>query len=206
MLAVLLFILLMLLSYFIGCFSTGRIVAKTYKNLNIYKVGNGYPDTMNIYQNVSKTLGILVGMIDFLKIYLFMHILNFLLTDPYLASQFPVLHDISSQNHILVIGFCMILGHSLPVTHKFIGGRGLLTFIGYFAYFAFWPMVIVSILGLILVFGFKQIRFAQYMIVLLPPFVNFFFPGGKPFVAKMFIAALLILIINIILSKRLGEI
>lgn len=200
------FILLLVFSYFIGCFSTGRIVAKAYKSLDIYKIGNGYPDTMNIYMNVSKPLGILVGAIDLLKIFIFMHILAFVLRDPFIISQFSYLEHISSQNHLLVIGFAMILGHILPVTHNFKGGRGLFSFIGYISYFAIWPMLIVSIIGLIIVYAFKQIRFAQYMIVLLPPFVNFFFPGGKQFVAKMFIASLLVVIINLILSKRLGEI
>lgn len=200
------FILLCIFSYFIGCFSTGKLLAKGYKSLNIYKVGNGFPDTQNIYEHVSKPLGIMVGALDFLKMYLFMQLINFILSDPYLSSQFPHFQHLSTQNHLFIIGFAMILGHSLPITHKFIGGRGLFTFIGYIAFFAFWPMLIVSILGLILVFVFKQIRFAQYMIVLLPPFVNFFFPGGKQFIAKMFVASLLLIIINYILSKRLGEI
>ena len=94
----------------------------------------------------------------------------------------------------------------MPITHHFKGGRGLFTYMGLVTFIAPWPMIIVIFLAMIVVFFFKQIRFAQYMIVLLPPFINFFFPGGKEFLGKMFIAAFLMGIINYFVSKKLGEI
>jgi len=100
----------------------------------------------------------------------------------------------------------MILGHCLPVTHWFKGGRGIFTYIGFLLFFAPWPTIIVCIMAAILVAFFNQIRFSQYMIVLLPPFINFFFPGGKQFMAKMFLAAILMGIMNFFVSKKLGEI
>jgi glycerol-3-phosphate acyltransferase PlsY len=47
-----------------GGFSTARILAKSVRSLNIYKVGTGLADTENIFQNVSRPMGILVGLID----------------------------------------------------------------------------------------------------------------------------------------------
>jgi hypothetical protein len=44
------------------------------------------------------------------------------------------------------------------------------------------------------------------MVVLLPPFINFFFESDPEVLAKMFIAAILMGIINFIVSKKLGEI
>jgi len=57
-------LLLILLSYLLGCFSTARLVAKWAKSLNIYRVGTGHADSENIYENVSHPLGLMVGAID----------------------------------------------------------------------------------------------------------------------------------------------
>jgi len=114
--------------------------------------------------------------------------------------------NLGTQNYLLVLGFMMVVGHCLPVTHKFHGGRGLFTYIGFVTFFAPWPMIIIAFLAVIIVCFFKQIRFAQYMIVLLPPFVEFFFTKSLPEVGKLFIAAALMAIINIIVSKKKGEI
>lgn len=192
------FIGLLLVSYFLGCFSTSRLIAKYFKSLNIYKVGTGHPDTQNIYYNVDKTLGIFAGLVDFGKMVLYLAVINLILR--------YLFQDIATQNHLLILGFVMIIGHCLPITHHFKGGRGIFTYIGFIFFFAPWPMVIVALLGLLIIIFFKQIRFAQYCIVLLPPFVNFFFTDSIEFVAKLFIAALLMGIINFVVSKKMGEI
>ena len=57
-------ILIILLSYLLGCYSTARVVAKSAKSLNIYRVGTGHPDSENIYSHVSRPLGLMVGAMD----------------------------------------------------------------------------------------------------------------------------------------------
>ena len=189
---------LILVSYALGCLSTARFIAKNFKSLNIYKVGTGHPDTENIYSNIDKFLGVLAGITDFGKMYVYLFFMKIMLEYFY-----PCL---STQNHLLILGFVMVIGHCLPITNRFKGGRGIFTYIGFVTFFAPIPMIIVAVLASILITVFKQIRFAQYMVVLLPPFINFFLPGGKEFLGKMFIAALLMAIINVFVSKRLGEI
>ena len=76
-----------IISYLIGGFSTCIILAKSFKSLNLYKVGTGHPDTENLYQNVSKSLGLLAGAIDFLKVYLYLMLLNVLF-----RNFFPGIH------------------------------------------------------------------------------------------------------------------
>lgn len=204
--ATMIFILLILAAYLLGCFSTAKVIARTFRSLNIYKVGTGHPDTQNIYDNVSKTLGIFSGMVDVGKSFFFLVLVNWLLTNSFLIQKFPLISDISTQNHLLIIGFSMVIGHCFPITHKFKGGRGLFTYIGFITFFAPWPVFIITFLAIFIVIFFKQVRFSQYMIVLLPPFVNFFFEENSIFLAKMFIAAILMGIINIFVSKKLGEI
>ncbi len=204
MLSIIAFIILVMLSYCLGCLSMAKIITKSYRSINIYKIGTGHPDTLNIYNNIDKSLGIFAGIIDFAKVFFYLILLKYLLALP--AVQTWLGADIGTQNHLLVLGFMMVVGHCLPITHHFRGGRGLFTYIGFVTFFAPWPMIIIAFLALLIVAFFQQIRFAQYMIVLLPPFLTFFFTRELSFVGKMFIAAILMGVINYIVSKKLGEI
>jgi len=206
MISTIIFVFLLVISYILGCFSTAKVLAKTYRSMNVYKIGTGHPDTLNIYNNIDKFLGIITGILDIGKIFFFLAFIKIILFSDYTMSIHPALRNIATQNHLLIIGFVMIVGHCLPVTHKFKGGRGIFSYIGFLLFFAPWPTIIVCILAIFVVKLFNQIRFSQYMIVLLPPFINFFFPGGKEFLGKMFIAAILMGIMNIFVSKKLGEI
>lgn len=199
MIDILIFVGLLIISYLLGSLSMARFVAKTFRHLNIYKIGTGRPDTENIYCNVSKPLGIFVGLVDFLKLYLYLTGLKYLAT---YFSQFTLLNN---QIYLFIIGFTMIIGHIFPIFHKFKGGRGIFSYIGFMAFFTFYPtMIVISLVFLIIVF-FKQMRFSQYMIVTFIPLVTFFFPGGKEFVGKIFLVAMLMGIFNIISSKQKGE-
>jgi glycerol-3-phosphate acyltransferase PlsY len=206
MISTVVMIFLVLLSYTLGCFSTAKILAKYYKNINIYKIGTGHPDTLNIFNNVDKALGIFTGILDIGKIFFYLAFLKVILFSAEVTSALPALTELNSQNHLLVIGFSMIVGHCLPITHNFKGGRGIFIYLGFILFFAPWSTLIVGSLALILVVFFNQIRFSQYMIVMLTPFINFFFAGGRDFLAKMFLAAILMGIMNYFVSKRLGEI
>ncbi|KQC03895.1 MAG: hypothetical protein APR54_02220 [Candidatus Cloacimonas sp. SDB] len=206
MLTIILFSLLVLISYILGCFSTAKLLAKSYRNMNIYKIGTGHPDTLNIFNNVDKFLGVITGVVDIGKVFFYLAFLKVILFSDNFIKLLPELSEISSQNHLLIIGFAMIIGHCFPITHKFKGGRGIFTYIGFLLFFAPWSTMIVCFLAAILVIFFNQIRFSQYMIVMLTPFINFFFSGGKEFLAKMFIAALLMGVMNYLVSKKLGEI
>ena len=204
-------ILIILASYAIGCFSTARVVAKSAKSLNIYRVGTGHADSENIYCNVSRPLGLLVGAIDAGKIYLWLLFIRWLLTHAFpVYADMPQVVEFSHRNWMLVYGFMMIVGHTLPVTHKFKGGRGIFTYSGFVAYFALYPMAAVAALASFLLFRFHQVRFAQYMIVLLPPIVihicNRFFHAGYPSITHMLIAAILMGVLNFLVSKQKGEI
>ena len=204
MLSIIVFVVLLIISYLLGCFSTAKLFAKSYKSINVYKVGTGHPDTQNIYINIDKPLGIFTGIVDLGKVFFYLLLLKYILNIPSTINWIG--ENIGAENYLLIFGFMMVVGHCLPVTHRFRGGRGLFSYIGFVAFFAPWPMIIIAFLALLIVVFFKQIRFAQYMIVLLPPFINFFFEHNPAFLAKMFFAALLMGIINFIVSKKLGEI
>ena len=199
MMSIALFVGLLIVSYLLGSISTARFVAKTVRHLNIYKVGTGRADTENIYCNVSKMLGIFVGLIDFLKVFLYLTFLE------YFATYWDVMEMLQGKNFLLPIGFMMVIGHIFPIFHKFKGGRGIFSYIGFMAFFTFYPTVIVLLFVFFTLVFFKQMRFSQYMIVILIPLITFFFPSAKDFIGKLFLSAILMGIFNIISSKQKGE-
>lgn len=199
------YLLMLIVAYIVGCLSSSIIIAKSFRNLNIYKVGTGIPDTENIFMNVSKSLGILVGLIDLGKMYLFLFLSNFILNLDY----FNIGRE-TNQNLLLLIGFVLIVGHCFPAFYKFNGGRGMFSYIGFVLFFAPFPMLLIGIISIFIIFKFKQIRFAKFMIVLLPPLLNFIpflndTNYSPAFIGKMFFAAIVIGLLNILVSKKMGE-
>ncbi|MCF7912717.1 MAG: glycerol-3-phosphate acyltransferase [Candidatus Cloacimonetes bacterium] len=194
------YILLMILSYAIGCWSTARLIAKTFRSLNIYKVGTGHPDTQNIYCNIDKSLGIFAGFLDFSKIYIYLFILKLIL------NFMPYTAHLTSDVSLLALGFMMLLGHCLPVTHKFKGGRGVFTYMGLVMFFAPIPMLISGLIALIITLRFEQHRFVQYLVVIMPAFLNLIFEKEGAFISMMFVLVILMAIINVFVSRRRGEI
>lgn len=207
MLNILIIIVVCLISYLFGCVSTSRFVARTYRNLNLDRIGSGLSDTENIFENVDRMLGILVGAIDVAKIYVYLLLLKAVL------GMFA--DSLTATNDMVLFGIVVLVGHCLPLTHHLRGGRGIFTYLGLVAFFAWLPMLLAALVALIVIFGFKQIRFGQYMIVMLPAFFNLairtFFPhtfGTYTLISTfpLVIIALIMGGLNILVSKRLGEI
>jgi acyl phosphate:glycerol-3-phosphate acyltransferase len=207
LLNILIIIIVCMVSYLFGCQSTSRFVARTYRNLNLDKIGSGLADTENIYTNVDKMLGILVGAIDVAKIYVYLLVLRFILG---LFAE-----NLTQTNHMVLFGIFVLVGHCLPLTHHLRGGRGIFTYLGLVAFFAWMPMLLGAVVAFLVIFGFKQIRFGQYMIVLLPPFFNLAINSLVPHTYSaltsistfpLVIIALIMGALNILVSKKLGEI
>ncbi len=207
-------ILIFILAYLYGGFSTAQVIAKSFRSLNVFKVGTGMADTENIYSNISKPMGLLVGAIDLSKAYLFLMVVEFILRLLGNAASFAEFSILYNPTLMMVYGVGMLIGHCLPVTHHFRGGRGIFTYMGFFAYFAFSPVFFTAILAMILVWKFKQVRFAQYTIVILPVILYQIFYHTIPwfrrelppyFTAILIGTAIFMGVLNIILSKRLGE-
>jgi acyl phosphate:glycerol-3-phosphate acyltransferase len=210
--------LLFLLSYWYGCFSTARLLAKSFRSLNIYKVGSGLSDTENIYSNVSKPLGVLAGGLDILKSYAWLYFLRLALVAMDKMSVPPDLSSLYTDNLMLLYGLGLLIGHCLPLTHRLRGGRGIFTYFGIVLFFSFYPSLITGLLAMALVYGFKQMRFAQYTIVILPVLLNLVLAAlpftsalilpqhsGGLFTTKLLGMALAMGVLNFIVSKRLGE-
>jgi glycerol-3-phosphate acyltransferase PlsY len=211
-------ILLILLSYLYGCFSTARILAKGARSLNIYKVGTGFADTENIYLHISKPLGILAGALDVIKSFAYLYFLDLLLEAMDKMAIPPDLSVLYSTDMLMLYALAMLIGHCLPLTNHLRGGRGIFTYLGLIAYFAYYPTIITGGVVLLIVFIFKQVRFAQYTIVLLPVLLTQIFASFDIFAplnishhmiplytTKLLGIAVAMGVLNFIVSKKLGE-
>ncbi|MBI9031124.1 glycerol-3-phosphate acyltransferase [bacterium] len=193
-----------ILAYFCGLFSTARVLAKTFKYLNITKVGTGHADTKNIYSNVSKAMGVVVGLVDIVKIYLFLYIIK------YFFEVIIKQADFASENHLFIYGFFLILGHCFPFYNKFKGGRGIFTFAGYLGFFAPQTMLIVGFISTVIALGFGQYRAAKYFLVGAPVIASLMISTitrqPSSLTAKILMASLLMIIVNFIVSRKRNEI
>lgn len=207
--------LLTVLSYMFGGFSTARILVKSVRSLNIYKIGSGLADTENIYQHVSKPMGVLVGLIDASKSYLYLMLVSFVLQFLDRASLGGAdLSPLYQGGIMMLYAAALLTGHCLPLTNKLRGGRGIFTYLGIVAYFAFLPALITALIAWALVGIWKQIRFAQYLIVILPMILtavfSSYFPWfqtnlGAHLLPHMIALIMLMGMLNFIVSKKLGE-
>lgn len=211
---ILILVLIVIAAYFYGCFSTARILTKTFRSLNIYKVGTGLADTENIYTHVSRPMGVLVGALDIMKALLFLLVVELLTKLLDTHSPLSGAELLYHRNVMLLYGLAMLVGHCLPLTNRFKGGRGIFTYTGYLLYFAPWPMLISLTVAWLIVVLWKQIRFAQYVIVILPVLLSHVFYAFLPqfredlprfFVAIVWGIAILMGALNFAVSKKLGE-
>lgn len=211
----LILILIIIIAYFYGCISTARVVAKNFRSLNIYKVGTGLADTENIFVNVSRPLGVLVGLLDILKAFIFLIIIEYLMRWLNYSGVIEGAEFLYDKSVMLLYGLAMLIGHCLPITNNFKGGRGIFTYSGYLLYFAPGPIIISLIVAGLITFIWKQVRFAQYVIVILPVLLTHIFYTFMPtfrkdlpphFIVIIWAIAIIMGVLNFILSKRLGEI
>lgn len=122
------FIIIAILSYIIGCFSSGYFLGRAFKKIDIRVHGSGNSGATNAMRVMGTKLGVLTFLLDFIK-----GILGVLVG--YLIAGF---------NGGLVGGLFSVIGHDFPVFLGFKGGKGVATTLGAVAVLNF-PAAIISI-------------------------------------------------------------
>jgi glycerol-3-phosphate acyltransferase PlsY len=125
--------------------------------------------------------------------------------------------ELAADNLLFIYGFFLILGHCFPFYNKFRGGRGIFTFAGYLGFFAPATMLIVGLISAIIALGFAQYRAAKYFLVGAPVFASLIISTihqkifhdtlvSTGLTTKIFIASSLMVIVNLIVSRKRNEI
>lgn len=128
------YIIVIITSYFIGCFSSAYIVGKTFKRIDIRDFGSGNVGSTNALRVMGAKLGIFTFLLDVLKGVLAVYLGKF------------ILGDIGG----IVAGLFVVIGHDWPVFIGFKGGKGVATSIGalliLFGIIIFIPLTITIII------------------------------------------------------------
>ncbi|MBN2073928.1 MAG: glycerol-3-phosphate acyltransferase [Dehalococcoidales bacterium] len=106
------------IAYLLGSIPTAYIITRFGYSKDIRKLGGGNVGTHNVYENVGKLPGIIVGIIDVGKG----------VAAVYIALAFIASPDL--YYWIFAAGLAAVIGHIWPVFLKFRGGNGIATSIG----------------------------------------------------------------------------
>lgn len=124
------FLIFIIPAYLLGSFPTGLFIGKKFFNIDIREHGSKNIGGTNSGRVLGKKIGLLVSVIDILKVFL-----PTLLASIYL-----------DVNYASIIGIFGMLGHCYPVFANFRGGKGVSSFFGIvFALNFFVGIIIVCI-------------------------------------------------------------
>lgn len=142
------YIILGIVSYLVGNFSSARLVAK-FKHDDITKYGSGNPGTLNTWRAFGFWAGILTFVLDMLKGLIPTIIAYF---------GFKYVAGCSNEVAVYVAGFSVVLGHIFPLFYRFKGGKGIATSIGVFLVANWWVSLIAFV---VMIVGMLFIKYAS---------------------------------------------
>jgi len=117
-----------LVAYLIGSFPTAWVMTRWRNGKDIRKLGSGNVGAHNVWENVGKLPGIIVGIVDFVKGILAV-----------LIAQIIILNEVSLGTDTTVVSVLLftmgaalaaVIGHIWPFSLKFQGGNGIATTLG----------------------------------------------------------------------------
>ena len=111
-------IILLLVGYAFGCFSTGYIIGKK-NGMDIRSTGSGNIGTTNALRSMGAKAGALTFLGDLLKAFIPTLLVKFLYC-PHMGYDVELTYMFT-----LFVGFGVVLGHNFPVTLHFKGGKGI---------------------------------------------------------------------------------
>ena len=149
-------ILVISICYLMGSIPFGLILTKIFLKKDIREIGSGNIGATNVLRTGNKTIGYLTLVLDVLKA---------IIPVIYIKFQFPELVYVSSLS--------VFIGHVFPVWLKFIGGKGVATYVGilFSINYIFGALFVFS--WLIIFFIFKYSSLGSILSTLLIPIFIF---------------------------------
>lgn len=121
------FVIMALVSYFLGCVNIARIIARK-KHKDITKMGSGNPGTMNMSREFGWKVGLLTFVFDAFKGGVPVLVAHLVYKNYTFAGTLIHVSDVARY----FCGVFAVLGHILPVVYRFNGGKGIATTFGVF--------------------------------------------------------------------------
>lgn len=148
-------LLVILISYAIGNFSTSYILGKLIKKTDIRTKGSGNAGATNALRVFGKKIAIITFLLDALKGVVAVIIGEMIL----------------GYTGALIAGVFAVIGHDFPVALKFKGGKGIATTIGAATFINPIPAIIAIIIGLIIIIKTKYVSLGSVSAISLVPFI-----------------------------------
>ena len=147
-------LLLILIAYLIGNFSTSYLIAKLFAKIDIREHGSGNPGSANILRTLGKKAAAFTFLGDLLKG----------ATAAYLGNAF------GGTTVALLCGIAVVAGHNWPIFLKFKGGKGIATTIGVIISIKPLIALICVSIGIAVLFRFKYVSLASIVGIIILPF------------------------------------
>lgn len=178
------YIVTIITSYLIGCFSSAYIVGKTFKKIDIREFGSGNVGSTNALRVMGAKFGIFTFLLDILKGILAVYLGKF------------ILGDIGG----VVAGLFVVVGHDWPVFIGFKGGKGVATSIG--ALFVLFGVIIFIplIITIIIIWITKYVSLGSICFLVMTPIVYLIFI--RPFKIEFFVLSLIFALFGIIRHRE----
>lgn len=122
-------VIVCILSYLIGCFSSAYLIGRAFLKIDIRGHGSGNSGATNAVRVMGKKFGVLTFLLDFFK-----GIISVLLG-----------YLLLGKTGSLYAGLFAIIGHNWPFYLNFKGGKGVSTSIGVLAVLNF-PVALISVI------------------------------------------------------------
>jgi glycerol-3-phosphate acyltransferase PlsY len=176
-------IILIILSYLIGCFSSAYFIGKLFKNMDIRVHGSGNAGATNAVRVLGKKLGVLTFLLDFIK-----GIIAVLIG-----------YRLLGLNGGLIAAICSVVGHDFPVFLGFKGGKGVATTIGAMAVLNFPAALTSVIIGIAVGAISRYVSLGSIVFLVLVPIISTLI--NKEFNINFLIATIVLAILGIIRHK-----
>ena len=165
-----------ILSYLIGSVSFGVIISKI-KGMDVRKYGSGSAGATNMSRVFGMKTAVLTFALDALKTVISTSIGIMLL----------------GSHGAFVAGLFTVIGHAFPVYFKFRGGKGIACLSAFVLITSPVCFLVLLVVYLVLLFGFKMISFASVMTVIVYPFMLSMTSGfGLEIIAALLISILVV--------------
>ncbi len=173
-------LILLLIGYIFGCFSTGYFVGKMY-GMDIRSSGSGNVGTTNAL----RTLGVKAGLITFWG-----DVLKALI--PTLLVRFVLLqgNDELSYLYTLMIGLGVVMGHNFPFYLRFKGGKGIAVSAGVIIATTNWIVILVGLVIFVAIVAITRYVSVGSLIIVwyIPLYTIYHYHSSTYFIAMLIVS------------------
>ncbi|MFR3498539.1 MAG: glycerol-3-phosphate 1-O-acyltransferase PlsY [Paraclostridium bifermentans] len=173
------YLIIILVSYFLGSISTSYIIAKRMMGVDIRTQGSGNAGSTNVLRTLGKKAGILTFVGDLLKGVVAVLIAKVIAT---------IAHtDVATASYIAVV--FVVIGHNWPIYLGFRGGKGVATSLG--AMIAVNPVIALSCFAffILIVYVTKYVSLGSVLGICTSPIIMFFIGNYKGLAVTLFLSA-----------------